>query len=465
MILQKRNILIIDDEEFIRSNLNRILSEENHNVILKGNGDSALQILKTQKIDLILLDINLPDINGLEVLQKIKVDFPDLLVIVMTGYASVESAVESLKLGAYDYIKKPFKADAIKLITKLALETLSLKEKVAELKKQKSGLPGIEQILGESDKINQIKHQIREFAKYDSETVLITGESGSGKQLIASSLHTLSPRADQKFIEINCASIPETLLESELFGYEKGAFTDASKSKMGIIEKADGGSLFLDEIGEMSLILQAKLLRVIEDKKIRRLGSVQDRIVNVRIIAATNRDLHKAIEAKEFRNDLYYRLNVLRIEAPPLHEREKDILILAEYFLNHYSNKFSKKIEGFSEDVQEILLKYDWPGNVRELKNFVERISILQKDNIIKLEHLQNELFSRRNGNSKINYISANLGKISYDEMVNNFEKEILTKAYKLSEFNTSKTARLLKIPRETLRYKLDRFKISNGEN
>ena len=345
------------------------------------------------------------------------------------------------------------------------METLSLKEKVAELKKQKSGITGIDQILGESEKIKQIKHQIREFAKYDSETVLITGESGTGKQIIASSIHTLSPRAEKEFIEINCASIPETLLESELFGYEKGAFTDASKAKTGLFEKADEGSLFLDEIGEMSLTLQAKLLRVIENKKFRRLGSVHDRIVNVRIIAATNRDLHKAIETKEFRNDLYYRLNVLRIEAPSLRERGKDILILAEYFLNHYSNKFSKKIEGFSEDVQEILLDYDWPGNVRELKNFVERISILQKDNIIKLEHLQNELFSRRNGNSKTNYISAPLGKISYDEMVNNFEKKILTEAYKLGKFNTSKTARLLKIPRETLRYKLDRFKISNGED
>ena len=464
MVIETRNILIVDDEEFIRSNLNRILSEENHNVILKEDGHSALQVLNKQKIDIVLLDINLPDINGLEVLQKIKLNFPDLLVIVMTGYASIESAVQSLKLGAYDYIKKPFKADAIKLITKLALETLSLKEKVAELKKQKSHITGIDEILGESDQIKQVKHEIKEFAKYDSETVLITGESGTGKQLIASSVHSLSPRAEKEFIEINCASIPETLLESELFGYEKGAFTDASKSKIGLFEKANGGSLFLDEIGEMSLTLQAKLLRVIENKKFRRLGSVQDRTVNVRIIAATNRDLQKAIELKEFRNDLYYRLNVLRIAAPPLHERGNDILLLADFFLQHYSSKFGKKIKGFSDEVKEILLKYHWPGNVRELKNFIERISILQKDEIIKLSNLQNELFTKRNGNSENKSASIHLGENSYDEIVGNFEKEILTKAYKQSNFNTSKTARLLKIPRETLRYKLDRFKISNGE-
>ncbi len=465
MTLEKRNILIVDDEEFIRSNLSRILSEENHNVILKEDGSSALEILNTQKIDLVLLDINLPDINGLEVLQKIKINYPDLLVIVMTGYASIESAVQSLKLGAYDYIKKPFKADAIKLITKLALETLSLKEKVAELQKQQSGITGIDEILGQSEKIKLIKHQIREFAKYDSETVLITGESGTGKQLIASSIHSLSPRSEKEFIEINCASIPETLLESELFGFEKGAFTDATKTKSGLFEKADGGSLFLDEIGEMTLTLQAKLLRVIEDKKFRRLGSVQDRTVNVRIIAATNRDLHKAIELKEFRNDLYHRLNVLRIEAPPLHEREDDILILANFFLNYYSNKFGKKISGFSEKVKEVLFQYNWPGNVRELKNFIERISILQTDETIKIEHLKNELFSKYFEKSKTNYASIHFGETSYDEMIGNFEKEILNKAYKQSDFNTSKTARLLKIPRETLRYKLERFKISNGGN
>jgi len=462
---EKRSILIVDDEEFIRSNLFRILNEEDYNVILKENGLDAIELLKNQHIDLILLDINLPDIDGLEVLQKIKVNFADLLVIVMTGYASVESAVQSLKLGAYDYIKKPFKADAIKLITKLALETLSLKEKVAELKRQKSGIPGIDQILGNSDSIKQIKHQIKEYAKYDSETVLITGESGSGKQLIASSIHSLSPRSEKDFIEINCASIPETLLESELFGYEKGAFTDASKSKMGLFEKADGGSLFLDEIGEMSLTLQAKLLRVIENKKFRRLGSTDDKKVNVRIIAATNRDLHSAIEVKEFRNDLYYRLNVLRIVAPPLREREEDIIILSRYFLQNYAAKFGKKITGFSDDVKQVMLNYDWPGNVRELKNFIERISILQKEEIIEIKHLQNELFSKNNGKSNSNHISLHLGKTSYENLVDDFEKELLTSAYKMGQYNTSKTARLLQIPRETLRYKLERFKISNGEN
>ncbi len=280
--MTSKKILVIDDEEFIRINLKDIFTSENYSVDIAELGKKGLDAIKENQYDLAFLDINLPDINGIEVLKEIKKIEPDLLVIIITGFASVESAVDAIKLGAYDYIKKPFKADAIKLITKLALETQSLKKKVIELETQQREHPDITSIIGFSPEIENLKNHISEIAKYDSETVLITGESGSGKELVASAIHNLSPRKNKSLVEVNCASIPENLLESELFGHEKGAFTNAISKKIGLLEIANGGTLFLDEIGEMSLALQAKLLRVLENKKIRRLGSTKVLEVDVR---------------------------------------------------------------------------------------------------------------------------------------------------------------------------------------
>jgi len=462
---EKRNILVVDDEEFIRLNLKRIFSEEDYNVLLENTGKGAIERIKTDKIDIALLDINLPDVNGLDVLKRIKELQPDLLVIMITGYASVESAVNAIKLGAYDYIKKPFKADAIKLITRLALETQTLKKTVKELQKQTQRPFAIDQIIGVSDEIKHMKNQITEFAKYDSETVLITGESGTGKELVASALHHLSPRVNKEFVEINCASIPETLLESELFGYEKGAFTDAKGKKQGLLEKANGGTLFLDEIGEMSMSLQAKLLRLIENKKFRRLGSTEDIHVDIRIIAATNKDLSKAIEENQFRKDLYYRLNVLRIEVPPLRKRKDDILILASYFLDFFNKKFSKEIRDFSEKAKNVMLNYHWPGNVRELKNSIERICILQKNPIIEAKDLPEEWFDTSSGSiSNLLIDKIDFQNYSYNEILYNIEKQLLEKAFNMCGKNTSQTARTLKLPRETLRDKLAKYNIGNGE-
>ncbi len=458
----QRKILVIDDEEFIRMNLKNIFDSEGYHVDLKENGKDGLEALNSFEYDLLFLDINLPDRNGLDILKQIKVNQPDLLVIIITGFASIESAVDALKLGAYDYIKKPFKADAIKLITKLALETQQLKDKVKKLEVQKKSSSGIEAIIGESEKINEVKLQISEYAKYDSETVLITGESGSGKELIASAIHNLSPRADKAFIEINCASIPDNLLESELFGYEKGAFTDAKSKKIGLLEAADGGTVFLDEIGEMSLSLQAKLLRVIENNKIRRLGSSKDLQINIRIIAATNKDIHKAIEDKEFRQDLYYRLNVLRIKVPPLRERGNDVLILADYFINFYKQKFSKVIDGLDESAQKSLLQYKWPGNIRELKNVIERTCILQKDILISHENLAVDFAdSTKEFGIKICDEDFRVSRYSFDDIISEIETKLLRKALNSCNGNVSETARLLKIPRETLRYKIEKYKIS----
>lgn len=462
---KQKTVLVVDDEEFIRLNLKRIFTEEKYRVLTVSNGKKAMETVKKEEIDLALLDLNLPDMHGIKILEQMKQIQPDLLVIVVTGYASVESAVEAIKLGAYDYIKKPFKADAIKLITRLALETQSLKRTVKQLK-EKQEKKGMDLILSSSSVMEHVKHQISEYAKHGTETVLITGESGSGKELVASALHTLSPRAEKEFIEVNCASIPETLLESELFGYEKGAFTDAKSRKTGLLERADDGTLFLDEIGEMSLALQAKLLRVIENKKFRRLGSTNDIEVNLRIIAATNKNIKEAIINKEFREDLYYRLNVLRIEVPPLRERPDDIFILAEFFLDHFNRKFNKKIKGCSDDTKNILLQYGWPGNVRELKNIMERICILQKESIIEVRHLPRELINAQFENESGDFPrKSDLGRRSLDEIMKETEIKLLEMAYTLSSKNTSKAARILKIPRETLRYKLSKFNIGNGDS
>ncbi len=459
----KGNILIVDDEEFIQLNLRNILSGEGVNIKVENSGSGALKRIDDFRIDLTFLDLNLPDIHGLEVLKKIKFAQPDALVIIMTGFASVESAVDAIKLGAYDYIKKPFKADAIKLITKLGFDALKLKRKVKELESEKFRGKDVDSILGSSPAIKKVKHQIKEFAKYETETVLITGESGVGKELAATAIHYLSPRADEEFIEINCASIPDSLLESELFGYEKGAFTDAHKSKEGLFEKADGGTLFLDEIGEMSLALQAKLLRSLENKRFRRLGSTKDIEVNVRVIAATNRDLHEAIETGEFRSDLFYRLDVLRISMPALKDRKEDILLLSSFFLHHFNDKFGKHISDFSDDAKAMMLNYSWPGNIRELRNFIERICILNNGELIDSADLP---FSQAKHSKKNRPgIADEFPEKSFEEIIASAEISLLEKAFKMSGGNVSKAARILKIPRETLRYKMKKYSLEPGEN
>ena len=470
-MMHNNTILVIDDEELIRVNLKRIYSKENYRVLLSKTGSEGIETVRNEKIDLVLLDINLPDINGLDVLVKLKEIDSELLVIVITGYSSVENAVNALKLGAYDYIKKPFKADSIKLITKLAIETLKLKKTVTNLKLlQGDNKTKSEQILGESDVIKSVKEQIEHFSKYDSETVLITGKSGVGKELVAKALHYKSPRSEEPFIAINCASIPDSLLESELFGYEKGAFTDAKKRKIGLLEQADGGTLFLDEIGEMSVNLQAKLLRILENTSFRRVGGEKEISVDVRIITATNINFKETIEKKLFREDLYYRLNVLRLEVPGLKERGEDVILLANYFLDKYKKKFNKKIKGFSKSALEAMKNYNWPGNIRELKNIIERISILQRTEIIELSNLPTEIQHDENSSSSISYPNSSILKelqnnssidsIKFEEIINNMEKELIIIALRKSGNNTTKAAKILNIPRETLRYKITKYNL-----
>lgn len=446
-----KQVLIIDDESFIRENLERILMQDNYKVFTAKDGKTGIDIVNKENIDIVLLDLNLPDSNGIDVLKKIKSLVPEILVIIITGYATVDSAVEALKLGAYDYIKKPFKADAIKLIVKLALETQILKREVHVLRKlgKKDEL-----IIAESEPMKTAIKQALEVAKYRDTNVLITGESGTGKEVIARLIHENSTRNKYPFVDINCASLPENLLESELFGYEKGAFTDAKTSKNGLMQEAEGGTIFLDEIGEMPLALQSKMLRVIETKQLRKIGSIRNISIDVRIIAATNKDLKKAVEDRKFREDLYYRLNVFPIHLKPLRERAEDIIPLAKYFLERFSKLFNRKFKDIDEDVKSIFLKCRWYGNVRELKNVIERICIMHDAEILDVNHLPSDLVDT------CNIGEVNSGIKSLTDEVAAFEKKMIIDALDKTGGNIFRAAKLLNIPRGTLRHKIEKYGI-----
>ncbi len=451
-------ILIVDDEAFIRENLERIIAEENYRPISTESPEEALRIVTDEEISLVLLDLNLGSDSGLDVLRAMREVDPEILVIIITGYGTVESAVEALKIGAYDYIKKPFKADAIRLIVKLALETQHLRRKVKRLSRDSDGI----NMVGNSPALLQIFQQIREVAKHETATVLITGDSGTGKELVAQAIHNLSPRSEQPFIEINCGSLPFNLLETELFGHERGAFTDAKTRKIGLFEEADGGTIFLDEIGEMDISLQVKLLRVLEDRKIRRLGGNRNIEINVRIVAATNADLKSAIESKNFREDLYYRLNVFPIHIPPLRERREDIPILLETFLQRFSREFNKTIQQFSRDALDLMMRYHWPGNVRELRNVVERICIMHNVEKILADHLPREIWGESPQSEMPFKYEIPPEGIILDDVVDQIEKELVGKAFQITGGNVAKTARILNVPRGTLRYKLEKYHLTS---
>ena len=451
-------ILIVDDEAFIRENLERILAEDGYKPLSTDSADDAVKIVTDEEISLVLLDLNLGRSSGLDVLRTMRDIDPEILVIIITGYGTVESAVEALKIGAYDYIKKPFKADAIHLIVKLALETQSLRRKVRRL--SRGADDGINMV-GNSPALQQIFQQIREVSKHETATVLITGDSGTGKELVAQAIHQLSPRNEHPFVEINCGSLPFNLLETELFGHERGAFTDAKSRKIGLFEESDQGTIFLDEIGEMDLSLQVKLLRVLEDRKIRRLGGTRNIDINVRIIAATNADLKAAIERREFREDLYYRLNVFPIHIPPLRQRREDIPILLEHFLQLFSREFNKPMIGFTGDALDMMSRYHWPGNVREVRNVVERICIMHTVEKIGPEQLPREIWGEApRTEMPFNYEIPPQG-IVLEEVVARIERDLVEKACRITGGNVAKTARILNVPRGTLRYKLEKYQLT----
>lgn len=464
-------ILIVDDEETIRASVQSTAAEEGYEVFLAENGADALKLVETIELDLVLLDLRLPDINGIQVLKRIKEIDEDILVIVITGYASVESAVHAIKLGAYEYIKKPFKADSIKLILKLAFDKLLLNRKVKQFTRAQSKEYGFENIIGQSSPMWEVYHLVKKIVRHGTTTVLIKGESGTGKELIARAIHNMKQRKFGAFIEIDCASMPVTLLESELFGYEKGAFTDANRSKPGLLEEADKGTIFFDEIGDMDLTLQKKILRVLEEKSYRPLGGLKRIHSDFQTVAATNRDLERLISQNKFREDLYYRLNVMPIFLPPLRERGNDAILLANYFIAKFNRAYKKKVENLSPEVESLLLQYPWPGNVRELRNVIERVMIVNDVREILVEHLPDELV-KKTGAGPINASSIPrvpievpdegldmnrlIGRITAD-----LKGQIIARALEKTAGNRTKAAKLLGLSRTALGRHID--KMSRG--
>jgi two-component system response regulator PilR (NtrC family) len=462
MFQEPVKILVVDDDASIRNMLSIVLKNSGYDAATADSSESALKRLKTETFHLIISDIKMPGISGIELLKKIKVINPEIPVIMITAFASANDAVEAMKLGAEDYITKPFNLDELKLIIKKSLYKKDIENENIKLKSQLSDKEKFENIVGKSHQMLKIFELIDTISQTDS-TVLITGESGTGKELIARAIHNKSPRTKKEFISINCGALPENLLESELFGHIKGSFTDAYKDKEGLFEQADEGTLFLDEIAEMSQKMQVKLLRAIQERKIRRVGSNNEIEVDVRIISATNKDLTEEMKKSEFRSDLFYRLNVISIFIPPLRERKGDIPLLLKYFLKYYNNRFNRNIEGFEKEILDLFMNYPWPGNIRELENFVERAVALEKSEYIGLSSLPKELIYNISEKSTVETdISTMLleGDFDFSQYIDHISQKIILKALELNNANIKKTADMLKLNYRSLRYLLDKYNL-----
>ncbi len=446
---------MVDDEHLIRWSLEQNLKKQGYEVFTAGSGEDALKIVREESPDLVLLDIQLPGISGMEVLEKVKEIDDETIVIMVTALGVLETAVKAMRMGAYDYINKPFNLDELSIQVKKALETGELRKEVAQLRSEQSRKYGIGNLIAESRHMKNVLAMVEKIARSDASTVLIQGESGTGKELIAKAIHYESGRSDKPFLAINCAAVPETLLESELMGHEKGAFTDARSQKKGLFEIADGGTLFLDEIGDMDPGMQAKLLRVLEERSFRRVGGTKDIQVDVRIVSATNKDLVRAMEERTFRNDLYYRIQVIPIFLPPLRERKDDVMPLVTHFINHFNREFGKGVKGVSKMAEKFLTEYDWPGNIRELKNIIERAIILENEEILLLEHLPQELVAKAGGGG-VGPISIRLPAEGID--IEDVERELIRQSLEISEGNQSKAAKKLNLGIDAFRYRMKKF-------
>jgi two-component system, NtrC family, response regulator AtoC len=475
--MPSERILVVDDERLVRWSLRQKCEEWGFHVVEADAGESALKLAQHESPDLVLLDVRLPDMSGLEVLDQLKKNGDARAVIMITADPQLDDVKAALKLGAYDFVGKPLDFDELHVSIKNALETTRLRSEVQTLRADVRRRAGYHQVIGTSPKMTELLSFVRKVAASEATTILVQGESGTGKDLIAKAIHYESSRQEKPFVAINCSAIPETLMEAELFGYEKGAFTDAKQMKKGLFEAADGGTLFLDEIGELSPLLQAKLLRVLEDQVIRRVGGIRDMQVDVRVIAASNRDLEKAVREGHFRQDLYYRLAIIAIFIPPLRERKEDILPLVDFFIERYNRKFKKSVRGITDDTRRLLLGHTWPGNVRELKNSIERAMILEEEPLLRPVYLPfsvaesggRTLFERTSpvdgGQSLPDgrmlprlYIPE--GGTSLEEV----EHTMVELAMKQANGNQTHAAKLLDISRDALRYKLKKFGLVHGE-
>jgi len=440
------DILIVDDEKLIRSSLSKALSEDGYRTTTESNGRDALKIFEKQDFDLVLLDVRLPDIDGIEVLKKIKQKDISCQVIIMTAYSGIKGAVEAIKLGAYDYVAKPFDIEEIKFLIARCLKAQKTEAEVNQIHTERKQKYSFEKIITNNSHMKKVISMCKKVALNDKSTVLILGESGTGKELIANAIHYYGQRSSNPFIAVNCAALAEGVLESELFGHEKGAFTGALKQKKGYIETAEKGTLFLDEIGEVSNSIQLKLLRFLEERSFQRVGGTKNIDVNVRVITATNRDLLREVELGNFREDLYYRLNVIAVVIPPMRDRKDDIQLLVKHFIDECNNTLNKNIRGCDNEALAILSNYNWPGNIRELRNIIERAVLLCEKDEIQAIDIPIEIAKPRDGSVR-NKISS-LDILPLDQMVNIYTKDIL----KRFNENKSQAAEALGITRQRLR-------------
>jgi DNA-binding NtrC family response regulator len=467
--MNNAHILIVDDQESIRHFVEKAMRDEGYDVTSVGEGRLALERVAEEMPDLVLLDLRLPDTHGLDVLKKVKEDDPELQVIIMTAFGDVESAVRAMKLGAHDYINKPINLEQLFITVEKAMERRKLWRELKHLRQQNLDRFSKDFVRGGSHAMKEVYVTVEQVARSDSTSVLIQGESGTGKEHIANMIHDLSARREKPFLEINCAAIPRELLESELFGHEKGAFTDARAQKQGLLEMANGGTLFLDEVGEMSLQIQVKLLRVLERMTFKRVGGTKDISVSVRIISATNQDLQRLCEEGRFREDLYYRLKVVPVRVPALRERREDMLPLAKHFLYTFTKQFGKDFQGFSSEAEQILLGYSWPGNIRELKNLMERTVLLEDGRQVEAAMLK--LGSGRPSReadspvARLEQVIEDPGLpkegIPFEELLGEIERNLILKASEAAGWNQSRTAELLQLKRDKLRYRMKLYGIT----
>jgi DNA-binding NtrC family response regulator len=449
-----RKILIVDDEVSVRDSL-RMIFKKDYQVIMAGSAEEAIIKVKSEEPDLIFLDIIMPEKDGMQALKEIRGMHPQIPVIMLTATKTLKTAVEAMKLGAYDYITKPFDVEELKLIAQKALESRDLRRENRRLQGEVEERYHFDNIIGKSKEMRDIYATIRQIAEKNS-TVLIHGESGTGKELVARAIHYNSHRKNKPFVAVNCAAIPETLIESELFGHEKGAFTDAQTRRIGHFELADQGTLFLDEVSELILPTQAKILRALQERDFVRVGGGKTISVDVRLISATNKNLEEMMARGAFRSDLFYRINVVPLTIPPLRKRKEDILLLAKHFLDKHAGVGKKKI---SPEAMDILIAYDWPGNVRELENIIERIVVLTTSDTITPDDVPSSLKTE----SRVELIKLGVldGRISFEDAEKEFERDIIIEALKKSNFVQTRAADLLGMSRRILKYKMDKYSIA----
>ena len=456
----KPRLLVVDDEESIREFLEIMLKKEGYEVTCAEDGAKAKELLGKKSFDMIISDLQMPNVTGLELLKHVKEGYPELVFMMITAFGTTESAVEAMKMGAYDYLTKPFKIDEVRLNIANALRAKNLEVENKVLKKELTKEYSFQNMIGNSEPMHRIFDLVRRVSQAPS-NILVTGESGTGKEVIAKAIHYNGPLKDRPFVTINCGAIPEQLMESEMFGHKKGAFTSAVNDKPGLFEVADGGTLFLDEVGELPLTIQVKLLRAIQERVIRRVGANEDIKIEVRIIAATNRELEQMVKDQTFRQDLYYRLNVINIRTPSLRERKEDIPLLANFFLKKYNDRLNKTVQGISLEAMEVLKKYDYPGNVRELENIIERTVALEGGATILPESLPpfvNTPAGRKMASS--NEIEITADGVDLDKILGQIEKELIIKAIHASNGIKKRASKLLNITFRSMRYRVEKYNL-----